>query len=155
MKKIALFPGSFDPFTKGHENVVQKAMNLFDEIIIGIGINTNKKSMYSFESREKHIQSLFENNSKIKVLSYQKLSVDFCKENQANFILRGLRDVKDFEYERSIALMNRELNNQIETVFLITDQIYNHLNSSIIREIAKNGGIIDKFVTNSHFLVSQ
>jgi pantetheine-phosphate adenylyltransferase len=155
MKKIALFPGSFDPFTKGHENVVQKALNLFDEIVVGIGINSNKKSMYSQESREKHIRSLFENNSKIKVISYQKLSVDFCKDMHANFILRGLRDVKDFEYERSIALMNHELNNQIETVFLVTDPIFNHLNSSIIREIAKNGGIIDKFVTNSHFLVSH
>lgn len=154
MKKIALFPGSFDPFTKGHENIIQKASNLFDEIVIGIGVNSSKTSMYSLDSRMKHIESIFEGNSKIKVIDYYKLSVEFCKDIQANYILRGLRDVKDFEYERSIALMNHELNNQIETVFLITDPIYNHLNSSIIREIAKNGGIIANFVTNSDFLVS-
>jgi pantetheine-phosphate adenylyltransferase len=155
MKKSALFPGSFDPFTKGHENLVEKAYSLFDEIIIGIGINSTKTSYYTLESRVKHIQSLFQDKEKIKVLPYQKLSVEFCQEIGANYILRGLRDVKDFEYERSIALMNHEINSSIETIFLITDPIYNHINSSIIREIAKNGGIIDKFVTNDDFLVKQ
>jgi pantetheine-phosphate adenylyltransferase len=155
MKKRALFPGSFDPFTKGHENVVEKAYSLFDEIIIGIGINSTKTSYYSLDSRIKHIESLFPNREKISVIPYQKLSVEFCNELGASYILRGLRDVKDFEYERSIAHMNHALNSSVETVFLITDPIYNHINSSIIREIAKNGGIIDKFVTNADFLVKQ
>ena len=155
MKKIAVFPGSFDPFTKGHENVVQKALNLFDEIIISIGVNSTKSSYYSLESRKKHILSLFEKNPKISVQSYQTLTTEFCKENKANYILRGLRDVKDFEYERSISQMNHALSPEIETVFLITDPIFNHLNSSIIREVAKNGGVIDNFVTNAKNLVTN
>lgn len=153
MKRIALFPGSFDPFTKGHENVVQKALNLFDEIIIGIGINSTKQSFYTLESRKNHIQALFENSPKVTVKSYSMLTSDFAKQENAQFLLRGLRDVKDFEYERSIAQMNHALDNQLETVFLITNPELNHLNSSIIREIAKNGGVIDNFVTKSHLLV--
>ncbi|MES2589762.1 MAG: pantetheine-phosphate adenylyltransferase [Bacteroidota bacterium] len=154
MKKIALFPGSFDPFTKGHEDVIKKALKLFDEIIIGIGVNSNKASYYSLDSRKMHIESLYKNEPKISVQSYQKLTTEFCKDIHATFILRGLRDVKDFEYERSIAQLNHHLNTEIETVFLITDPQFNHLNSSIIREISKNGGIIADFVTNSHILVS-
>jgi pantetheine-phosphate adenylyltransferase len=153
MKKIAVFPGSFDPFTKGHENVVQKALNLFDKIIISIGVNSTKSSYYSLESRKQHILSLFENNPKISVQSYQTLTTEFCKENKANYILRGLRDVKDFEYERSISHMNHVLSPEIETVFLITAPEYIHLNSSIIREVGKNGGVIDNFVTNAKILV--
>jgi pantetheine-phosphate adenylyltransferase len=155
MKRIAIFPGSFDPFTKGHENVVEKALNLFDEIIIGIGLNSTKKSFYTLESREEHIKSLFANSPKVSVKRYSILTTDFAKQENAQFLLRGLRDVKDFEYERSIAQMNHALENTIETVFLITNPALNHLNSSIIREIAKNGGVIDNFVTNSYLLVKQ
>jgi len=151
MKKIAVFPGSFDPFTKGHEDVVNKALELFDEVVIAIGINSSKKYYFNIDKRVMHIQSLFE-NKKIKVLTYQKLTVDFCKDINAKFIVRGLRDNKDFEYEKSIAHMNTELSN-IQTIFLLTAQKYGAINSSIVREIFKNKGNIDSFVTNSNLLV--
>ena len=151
MKKIAVFPGSFDPFTKGHEDVVNKALELFDEVVIAIGINSSKKYYFNIDKRVMHIQSLFE-NKKIKVLTYQKLTVDFCKDINAKFIVRGLRDNKDFEYEKSIAHMNTELSN-IQTIFLLTAQKYGAINSSIVRELFKNKGNIDSFVTNSNLLV--
>ena len=151
MKKIAVFPGSFDPFTKGHEDVVNKALELFDEVVIGIGVNSSKKYFFDLDKRVKHIESLFE-NKKIKVLTYQKLTVDFCKDINANFIVRGLRDNKDFEYEKSIAHMNTEISN-IQTIFLLTAQNYGAINSSIVREIFKNKGNIDSFVTNPNLLV--
>jgi pantetheine-phosphate adenylyltransferase len=130
--KIGVFPGSFDPFTKGHESVVHSALNLFDE------------------KRKKHIESLF--LDKVKVIDYQGLTVDFCKRNHSKVIIRGLRDTKDFEYEKSIALMNRDLAG-IETLFLLTDIKYSHVNSSIIREVFANGGDISSFVTNAEILV--
>ena len=151
MKKIAVFPGSFDPFTKGHEDVVNKSIELFDEVVIGIGVNSSKKYFFDLDKRVKHIESLFE-NKKIKVLTYQKLTVDFCKDINANFIVRGLRDNKDFEYEKSIAHMNTEISN-IQTIFLLTAQNYGAINSSIVREIFKNKGNIDSFVTNPNLLV--
>jgi len=151
MKKIAVFPGSFDPFTKGHEDVVNKSLELFDEVVIGIGVNSSKKYFFDLDKRVKHIESLFE-NKKIKVLTYQKLTVDFCKDINANFIVRGLRDNKDFEYEKSIAHMNTEISN-IQTIFLLTAQNYGAINSSIVREIFKNKGNIDSFVTNPNLLV--
>lgn len=151
MKKIALFPGSFDPFTKGHEDVVNKSLELFDEVVIGVGFNSSKKYFFDLDKRVKHIESLFE-NKKIKVLTYQKLTVDFCKDINANFIVRGLRDNKDFEYEKSIAHMNTEISN-IQTIFLLTAQNYGAINSSIVREIFKNKGNIDSFVTNPNLLV--
>lgn len=153
MKKTALFPGSFDPFTKGHEDVILKATSLFDEIIIGIGENSSKSSFFTLDSKVKHIQSLYSSHGNIQIKSYQGLTTEFCEHIGARFIIRGLRDVKDFEYERSIAHMNHTLSPAIETVFLMTDPAYNHINSSIVREIFKNGGIIDSFVTNSHILV--
>ena len=100
MKRIGLFPGSFDPFTKGHEAVVKKALLLFDEVIIGIGTNTSKNYLFSLEKRKEHIRSLFPDESNVKIETYQKLTVDFCKEIGAGYIIRGLRDSKDFEYEK-------------------------------------------------------
>ena len=152
MKKIGLFPGSFDPFTKGHEDIVLKSIALFDAVIIGIGINSTKNYLFDLDKRIQHIESLFENHSAVSVKTYQKLTVDFCQEIGAQFIIRGLRDSKDFEYEKSIAHMNSALSD-IETIFLLTDQKYGAINSSIVREIFKNNGSIDLFVTNLSLLV--
>lgn len=152
MSKIGLFPGSFDPFTIGHEHVVRKSLPLFDEVVIGVGVNSTKKYLWSLESRIKHIESLFEDEPKVRVQQFQKLTVDFCKDINASHIIRGLRDSKDFEFEKSIAHMNAAISG-IETVFLLTDQQYAAVNSTIIREIYRNGGAIDLFVTNAKILV--
>jgi len=152
MSKVGLFPGSFDPFTKGHEVVVRKSLSLFDEVVIGIGVNSKKTYMYDLDKRIEHIKSLFTDDENIRVESFQSLTVDFCKVIGADLIIRGLRDSKDFQYEKSIAHMNKDISG-IETVFFLTDQKYSAINSSIIREIDKNGGPIGAFVTNAHILV--
>jgi pantetheine-phosphate adenylyltransferase len=151
MKKIAVFPGSFDPFTKGHEAVVHKALHVFDEVVIAIGINSTKKSVFSLEKRMTHIQSLFSNNESIRIVTFQSLTIDLCKEVGAKHIVRGLRDSKDFGYERSIAHMNNTLSG-IETVFFLTNQEYAAINATIVREIYNNNGPISAFVSNSQLL---
>lgn len=152
MNKIGLFPGSFDPFTKGHEAVIRKSLTLFDEIIIGVGENSTKNYMFPLDKRLDHIRSLFKDTSKVRVEVFHTLTVNFCKEVGAQFIIRGLRDSKDFQYEKSIAHMNLSISG-IETVFFLTDQQYSAINSTIIREIHKNDGPIDAFVTNVDILV--
>lgn len=153
MSKIGVFPGSFDPFTKGHEAVVRKGLKVFDKIIIAVGVNISKKYMFTLEKRMLHINNLFEGEAGVEVQSYQQqLTVDFCKEVGASHIVRGLRDSKDFQYEKPIAHMNFEIAG-IDTVFLLTEQKYSAINSSIIREIHKNNGPIEPFVTNPHLLV--
>ena len=151
MKK-GLFPGSFDPFTKGHEAIVLKAINLFDEIIIGIGINSNKKYLFDTEKRIIHIKELFKNYPTIKIGTYQKLTVDYCKEIGANNIIRGLRNSTDFEYEKSIAHINTAISG-LETVFFLTDEKYSSLNSSIIKDLYLNKVDISPFVTSPELLV--
>ena len=151
MKK-AVFPGSFDPFTKGHEAIVLKAINLFDEIIIGIGINSKKKYLFDTEKRIIHIKELFKNYPTVKVGTYQKLTVDYCKEIGANNIIRGLRNSTDFEYEKSIAHINTAISG-LETVFFLTDEKYSSLNSSIIRDLYLNKVDISLFVTSPKLLV--
>jgi pantetheine-phosphate adenylyltransferase len=150
--KRGVFPGSFDPFTKGHEVVVRKSLELFDEVIIGVGVNSKKTYLFDLEKRMEHIRSLFSDEPKVSVQQFQKLTVNFCKDIEANFIIRGLRDSKDFQYEKSIAHMNREISG-IETVFFLTEQKFSAINSSIIREIYLNEGPIDAFVTNPDLLV--
>lgn len=152
MRKIGLFPGSFDPFTKGHEAVVRKSLTLFDEVIIGVGVNSKKQTMFSLEKRLAHISYLFEGMDNVRIEKFQTLTVNFCKEIGADFIIRGLRDSKDFQYEKSIAHMNYDISG-IETVFFLTEQRYSAINSSIIREIHQNGGPIDAFVTKPELLV--
>jgi pantetheine-phosphate adenylyltransferase len=152
MTRKALFPGSFDPFTKGHEEIVHKALTLFDEVVIGIGYNATKSYYFPIDKRIAHIQSLFKNTKGVSVLTYSKLTVDFAIDNNTNHIIRGLRDGKDFDYEKSIAFMNEDLNENIETVFLLTDKKYCAINATIVREIHKNAGNIDKFVSSSHLL---
>ena len=151
MKK-GLFPGSFDPFTKGHEAIVLKAINLFDEIIIGIGINSNKKYLFDTEKRIIHIKELFKNYPTVKIGTYQKLTVDYCKEIGANNIIRGLRNSTDFEYEKSIAHINTAISG-LETVFFLTDEKYSSLNSSIIRDLYLNKVDVSPFVTSPELLV--
>ncbi len=152
MKRIALFPGSFDPFTKGHEAVIRKAIKLFDEIVVGIGINTSKKSYFDLENRIAQVKSLVEQYDNVRVETYQKLTVEFADDIGAEYIIRGLRDSKDFDYEKPIAHMNFEISSGVETVFFLTEQKYAAINSNIVREIHKNKGAIDKFVTNSELL---
>jgi len=147
-----LFPGSFDPFTKGHEAVVLKSLDLFDEVVIGIGINSKKNYLFSLDKRIQHISKLFENQPKISIQTYQKLTVDFCKDINASHIIRGLRDSIDFEYEKSIAHMNRAISG-IETVFFLTDQEHSAISSSIIREMFANKADIRPFVTSPEILV--
>ena len=147
MKK-GLFPGSFDPFTKGHEAIVIKALQLFDEVVIGIGINSNKNYLFDLDKRIIHIKELFKNYPNVKIGTYQKLTVDYCKEISAKQIIRGLRNSTDFEYEKTIAQINNTLSG-IETVFFLSDEKHSALNSSIIREIYTNKADISPFVTFS------
>jgi pantetheine-phosphate adenylyltransferase len=152
MKRIGLFPGTFDPFTKGHETVIKKAIRLFDEIIIGIGINSSKHPYFDLEKRVSHVKSLYEAHPNISVVTFEMLTVDFAKEVGAEYIIRGLRDSKDFDYEKPIAHMNYEISDGVETVFFLTEQQYAAINSNIVREIHRNNGAIDKFVSSSELL---
>ncbi len=152
MKKIGVFPGSFDPFTKGHENIIERFLPLFDQIIIGVGGNSAKKYMFSKETRINHIKSIFKNEPKIIVEAYSGLTVSYCKQKKAQYLLRGLRNTTDFNYEKSIALMNKQLEG-IETLFLMTDEGLSHISSTIIRDVVKNNGDITPFVTNSDRLI--
>ena len=153
MKK-GLFPGSFDPFTKGHEAIVLKAINLFDEIYIGIGINSSKKYLFDIEKRIIHIKELFKKYPNVQVGTYQKLTVDYCKEIDASHIIRGLRNSSDFEYEKTIAHMNNAISG-IETVFFLSDEKHSALNSSIIREMYNNKADISPFVTFPNLLAKN
>src|SRR5436190_9683411 len=119
--RIAVFPGSFDPITKGHESIVRRSLSLFDEIVVGIGYNTNKNYFFSQDRREHFIAKTFEGESKIKVIRYSGLTVNFCKEIGAGYILRGLRTSADYEFERAIAQMNRAMSDGVETVFIVSD----------------------------------
>lgn len=146
MQKTAVFPGSFDPITKGHFDIILRALPLFDQIIIAIGINSQKASYFPLEKRKRWIEYLFEGEDKIKVRTYEGLTVDFCHEANADYIVRGLRTSADFEFERGIAQMNQSMNDEIETVFLISNPAYSHITSTIVREILRNGGDAGQFV---------
>lgn len=145
MKKRAVFPGSFDPITLGHQDIVQRSIALFDEVIIAIGINTDKKYMFSLEERKKFIAGTFKNEPRIKVHTYEGLTVDFCKKMDAGYILRGLRNPGDFEFEKAIAHANHKLS-KIETIFLLTSPDKSYISSSIVRDIIRNGGDYTGFV---------
>ena len=146
MKKIAVFPGSFDPFTIGHEGIVLRALDLFDEIIIAVGANALKKSYYSLETRKAMILKVFRNEPRIKVDHYEGLTVDYCKKHGAKYILRGLRTAADFEFERAIAQVNRAMAENIESVFLLTKPEHTPINSTIVRDIIRSGGDASVFV---------
>lgn len=146
MSKRAVFPGSFDPFTRGHESVVRKALPLFDEIIIAIGQNSTKNSYFPLEMRSDWIRKAFASEPKVRVDSFVGLTVDYCVENNCQFLLRGLRNVRDFQYESSIAQMNEALKPEVTTVLLVCDTRYAAINSTIVREIHRNGGDIAQFL---------
>ena len=146
MQQTAVFPGSFDPFTLGHENIVRRALPLFDEIIIAIGQNANKNYYFALDKRMGWIKLLFKEEPKIRVELYSGLTVDFCKQQKAAFIVRGLRNLSDFEFERSIAQMNAALNKNVETVFIMTASELASISSTIVRDIVRNGGDARQFV---------
>ncbi|WP_111309316.1 pantetheine-phosphate adenylyltransferase [Confluentibacter sediminis] len=146
--KRAIFPGSFDPITLGHYDIIKRGVELFDEVIVSIGINSEKKYMFSLEDRKKFIEDTFKNEPKVKVLTYEGLTVQFCKEIKVPFILRGLRNPADFEFEKAIAHTNRRLS-KIETVFLLTAARTSYISSSIVRDVIRNNGDYTKLVPDS------
>ena len=150
MKK-AVFPGSFDPITLGHLDVINRGLSLFDEVIIAIGVNTDKKHMFSLEERKLHIENAFKNEPRIKVSTYKGLTVDYCKTVKADYILRGLRNSTDFNYEQSIAQTNSILA-KIESVFLVCAPNVSNISSSIVRDVIRNGGDCRTLVPKSVLL---
>jgi len=144
----AIFPGSFDPITLGHFDIIKRGVHLFDEIIVAIGINAEKKYMFSLEQRKEFIEESFKNEPTVKVMTYKGMTVDFCKEIDANFILRGLRNPADFEFEKAIAHTNRKLT-KIETVFLLTAASTSFISSSIVRDVIRNNGNFSILVPQS------
>lgn len=139
-KRIALFPGTFDPITIGHVNIIERAIPLFDEIVVGIGHNSSKSTLFKLEQREAWIREIFEQVPSVTVASYEGLTVDFCNKINANYILRGLRSMSDFDYEKNIAQMNKLVNEQVESVFLMCDPAYTPISSSVVRDLIRNGG---------------
>jgi pantetheine-phosphate adenylyltransferase len=146
MKKIAVFPGSFDPFTIGHEGIVLRALSLFDEIVIAVGANALKQSYYSLETRKVMISTVFKKEPRIRIDHYEGLTVDYCKKHAASYILRGLRTAADFEFERAIAQVNKAMAPDVESVFLLTVPEHASINSTIVRDIIRSGGDASQFV---------
>lgn len=149
MKRIAIFPGSFDPFTIGHESIVNRALPMFDKIVIMLGYNINKQSFYPIEKRLKWINKVFENEEKIEVEAHDGLTVDFCKRVNAKYILRGIRTSSDFEYERAIAQVNKKMHPEIESVFLLTLPEHTPVMATIVRDIVSHGGDVSMFIPKS------
>lgn len=143
--KRALFPGSFDPFTIGHQDIVERGIKIFDEIVIGLGINSEKQYMFSLDQRLSFIKACFVNEPRIRVETYKGLTIDFCRDIEADFILRGVRNNGDFEFEKAIARTNRKLS-EIETVFLLTSAQTSYISSSIVRELIRNKGDYSIFI---------
>ena len=146
MSNIAVFPGSFDPFTIGHESIVLRAVDLFDKIIIGIGSNTNKAAFFTTEQRLQMIRELFSGTDKVEAMCYEDLTTDFCKRVGARYMLRGLRTSSDFEYEKVIAQVNQAMLPEVESIFMLTLPEHAAINSSVVREIIRYGGDVSKFV---------
>ena len=144
----AIFPGSFDPITNGHFDIIKRGVSLFDEVIVAIGVNAEKKYMFSLEYRKRFIEEAFKDEPKVKVITYSGLTIDLCKKENAEFILRGLRNPADFEFEKAIAHTNRMMS-KIETVFLLTAARTSFISSSIVRDVLRNGGDISQLVPKS------
>jgi pantetheine-phosphate adenylyltransferase len=147
MKKIAIFPGSFDPFTKGHHDIVMRSLKLFDEVIIGIGYNSSKQNRYfDIDLMVGKIQQVYKDMDSIKVIVYNELTSTLAKKHDASFLIRGLRNTTDFEYENTISQMNRYLNDELETVFLITSPQFAAISSTVIREVHRFGVDVEEFL---------
>jgi pantetheine-phosphate adenylyltransferase len=146
MSRVALFPGSFDPITKGHESIVLRALPIFDKIIIAVGRNAEKLSYFPFEKRLEWLRRVFANYPAIEIIEYDGLTVDLCRKLNVKYILRGLRTSADFEFERSIGQMNKKMMPELETVFMLTIPEHTAINSSIVRDIIRNGGDASQFV---------
>lgn len=150
-ERVCLFPGTFDPITLGHEDIINRAMPLFDKIIVGIGYNTSKKPMFSASQRLQWIKDIYGHTNKVEGVVYEGLTIHYCKKVGAQFILRGIRYVSDFEYEKTIADANRALDREIETVFLTGEPKYTSVASTIVRDIIKNGGDASPFLSKAVF----
>ena len=146
MKKIALFPGSFDPITVAHIDILKRALPLFDEVVVGIGLNNTKQGFISNEKKEEMLQLVFQQEPKIKVATYEGLTVEYCKQIGAQYMIRGIRSASDFEYEKAISQMNQSMHPDIESVFIISRPGYSAISSTIVRDILRNGGDISQFV---------
>jgi pantetheine-phosphate adenylyltransferase len=144
--RICLFPGSFDPLTLGHVNIIQRAVGLFDQLIIGIGTNSSKQPMFSIEQRTEWIEEVFAKETKVTVQPYEGLTIDFCRKINAKYILRGIRFVSDFEYERAIADMNHSLAPEIESIFLTSAAAHSSISSTLVRDVIRNGGDARQFL---------
>jgi pantetheine-phosphate adenylyltransferase len=146
MKKIALFPGTFDPITIGHVNIIERALPLFDEIVVGIGHNSSKSTLFPLEKRIQWITEIYKNEPKIRAEIYEGLTVDYCDEINAQYILRGIRNMADFDYEKNIAQMNKIIYPKAESVFLMCDPAFTPISSSVVRDLIRNGGEAGAFV---------
>ena len=146
MEKIAVFPGSFDPITVGHADILERALPLFDRVFIALGNNYEKKYLFTVDKREVWLKNIYGSNDKLKVIRYDGLTIDFCRRVSAHYIIRGIRTSADFEFERMIAQMNSQMASEIETVFFISRPEYSHISSTVVRDIIRNKGDYKKFV---------
>lgn len=146
MEKIALFPGSFDPITLAHIDILNRALPLFDKVYVGIGLNSNKQSLLTAKEREEMLKNVFANHKNIEVLTYEGLTVDICKKVNAQYMIRGIRSVSDFEYEKAISQMNHAMQPDIESIFVLSKPGFSAISSTIVRDILRNGGDITQFV---------
>lgn len=149
MPSICLFPGTFDPITKGHEDVIRRSVNLFDKLVIGVGINSSKQPMFTMTERAGWIQEIFKDDPRIEVAGYSGLTINYCHEIGANYILRGIRYISDFEYEKAIADMNRMLAPDVETIFLTCSPLYSTISSTLVRDVIRNGGDARQFLPDA------
>lgn len=146
MQKIALFPGSFDPITLAHIDILNRALPLFDKVYVGLGINSTKQSFLSEEQRKLMLEKVFEGNSKIEVTSYEGLTVEYCKKIGAQYMIRGIRSTSDFEYEKAISQMNHAMHPEIESIFILSKPGFSAISSTIVRDILRHGGDVTPFV---------
>lgn len=146
MERICLFPGTFDPFTLGHKDIIDRALPLFDKLVVGIGVNSSKQPMFPDQQREQWIKDIYKGNEKVDVIVYEGLTVKCCEQIGAKYILRGIRYVNDFEYEKAIADMNRSLNQNVETIFLTCLPQYTSVASTLVRDVLRNGGDVMAFL---------